>query len=70
MFVRIVVITCSFVVLIGNTRCQLDVIAFVSDDRFESGSIELLGNERVCTCGLEGIGVLEAVITEVDSIGC
>ena len=40
MFVRIVVITCSFVVLIGNTRCQLDVIAFVSDDRFESGSIE------------------------------
>ena len=40
MFVRIVVITCSFVVLIRNTRCQLDVIAFVSDDRFESGSIE------------------------------
>ena len=40
MFVRIVVITCSFVFLIGNTRCQLDVIAFVSDDRFESGSIE------------------------------
>ena len=40
MFVRIVVITCIFVVLIGNTRCQLDVIAFVSDDRFESGSIE------------------------------
>ena len=40
MFVRILVFALSFVVLIGNTRCQLDVITFVSDDRFESGSIE------------------------------
>ena len=31
MFVRIVVIACSFVLLIGNTLSQLDVIAFTSD---------------------------------------
>ena len=31
MFVRILVIACSFVVLIGNTLCQLDVSAFASD---------------------------------------
>ena len=31
MFIRIVVIACSFVLLIGNTISQLDVIAFASD---------------------------------------
>ena len=31
MFVQILVIACSFVVLIGNTISQLDVIAFASD---------------------------------------
>ena len=31
MFVRIVVIACSFGVLIGNNLSQLDVSAYVSD---------------------------------------
>ena len=69
MFVRIVVIACSFVLLIGNTLSQLDVIAFVSDSWFESSSIEWWGNGRMGTWGLEGIGVAEAAITEFDSIG-
>ena len=40
MFVRILVNACSFVVLIGNTLSQLDVIASASDVWFESSSIE------------------------------
>ena len=70
MFVFILLIALSFVVLIGNILSQLDVIAFVSDYRFESGSIHWWGNGRMRTCGLEGIGVVEACITEVDSIRC
>ena len=68
LFVRIVVIACSFGVLIGNTLSQLDVLAFASDGWFESSSIEWWGNERMRTWGLEGIGEVEAEITEVDSI--
>ena len=40
MFVRIVVIACSFVVLLGNTLNQLDVTASASDVCFESSGIE------------------------------
>ena len=69
MFVRIVVFACSFVVLIGNTQSQLDVITFASDVWFESSSIEWWGNGRMVTWGLERISELEAVITAVDSIG-
>ena len=69
LFVRILLIACSFVVLTRNTLSQLDVIAFVSDGWFESSSIEWWGKGRMGTCGLEGIGAPEAVITEVDSIG-
>ena len=48
---------------------SIDVFAFASDDWFESRSIEWWGNERLITWGLEEIGVAEAVITEIDSIG-
>ena len=70
MFVRLVVIPCPFVVLIGNTRCQLDVIAFASDGWIESISIDWWGNVRMNTWRLNGIGVVEAVRIEVDSIRC
>ena len=66
---RTLVIVLSFGVLIGNTLSQLDVTAAVSDDWFESCSIEWWGDGIIVTWGLEGIGVAEAVITEVDSIG-
>ena len=69
MSVRIVVIACSFVVLIGNTLSQLEVTAFASDGWFESSRIEWWGNGRMSTWGLEGIGVNEAQPTEVYSIG-
>ena len=52
----------------GNRGWGLEVIAFASDDWFESSSIEWWGNGRMGTWGLEGIGVFEAFITEVDSI--
>ena len=52
-----------------NRGWGLDVLAFASDGWFESSSIEWWGNGRMGTWGLEGIGVLEAVITEFDSIG-
>ena len=70
MFVRIVVIALSFVVLIGNTLGQLDVTAFASDDWFKSSGIEWWGNGRMRTWGLEGIGVLEAIIAELHSTVC
>ena len=70
LFVRILVNSCSFVVLTWNTLSQLDVIAFVSDVWFENSSIERWGNERMNTWRLNGIGVVEAVITAVDSIRC
>ena len=69
MFVFILLIALSFVVLIGNTLSQLDVIVYALYVWFESSGIEWWGNERMNTWGLEGIGVAEAVITEVDSIG-
>ena len=69
LFVRIVVIPFSFGVLIGNTLNQLDVTASAFYVWFESSSIEWSGNGRMRTWWLQGIGVLEAVITEVDSIG-
>jgi len=47
---------------------ELDVSAYVSDDWFESSSIEWWGNERTHTWGLEGVGEEKAVITESDSI--
>ena len=49
---------------------SIDVFAFASDDWFESSSIEWWGNERMGTCGLEGVSVVEAVRIEVDSIRC
>ena len=70
LFVRILVIALSFVVLIRNTLSHLDVLAFASDVWFENSSIEWWGNGSMSTWGLEGIGVLEAVITEVDIIRC
>ena len=51
-----------------NRGWGLDVLAFASDGWFESSSIEGWGNGRMGTWGLEGIGVVEALITEVDSI--
>ena len=36
----------------------------------ESGGIELVISERVITIGFNRIGVLEAVATEFDYIGC
>ena len=53
----------------GNRGWGLDVLAIASDGWFESSSIEWWGNGRMGTWGLEGIGVFEAVYTEVDSIG-
>ena len=68
MFVRIVVIACSFVVLLGNTLNQLDVTASASDVCFESSGIEWLKMKIMGTWGLEGISEVEAAIIEVDSI--
>ena len=67
-FVRILVIALSFVLLIRNTLCYLEVPAFTFDDWFESSGIEWWGNGRMNTWRLNGIGVIEAVIIEVDSI--
>ena len=47
----------------------LEIIALVSDVWFESSSIEWWWDERMRTWGLEGIGVPEAVIIEMDSTG-
>ena len=49
MFVRIVVIACSFGVLIENTFNQLDVVASAFDVWFESSGIEWWGNGRMGT---------------------
>ena len=48
----------------------LKIHALASDEWFESSSIEWWWNERMNTWGLEGIGVVEAIITtsELDSI--
>ena len=51
-----------------NRGWGLEVIAFASDVWFESSSIEWWGNGRMGTWGLEGIGVVEAVITELYTI--
>ena len=59
-----------FICYVDRKHSQsIDVIAFASDVWFESSSIEWWGNARMGTCGLEGIGVLEAVIIELDSTG-
>ena len=57
------------VVFIGNTLGQLDDLAFISDDWFESSGIEWWGNGRMNTWGLKGKGVVEALRIEVNSIG-
>ena len=46
----------------------LEIPAFASDGWFESSSIEWWWDKRMSTRGLEGICVLEAAITELDSI--
>ena len=67
MFVRILLIALPFVVLIGNTLCQLDVLAYASDVWFQSSGIEWWGNGIMLTWWLQGIYVGKAVVTEFDS---
>ena len=47
----------------------LEILPFASDVWFETSSIEWWWDERMRTWGLEGIGVPEAVIIEMDSTG-
>ena len=47
----------------------LEITAFASDVWFKSSRIEWWWNERMDTWGLEGIGILEAAKTELDSTG-
>ena len=55
--------------LMKQREWGLEIMALASDGWFESSSIEWWWDERMNTWGLEGIGVIEAPTTELDSTG-
>ena len=60
---------CQRVIAPNRGMKSTQIVISISDGFFESRSIEWWRYGRICTCGLEGVDVIKAIITELDSIG-